>query len=148
MTYNPSKQYAKPRVGGQAAASSATSKPPDGIVSTAASVASSTAVSSSGAGTLSARGEAADTEPPNNSINTQSSASAVVSAADIDNNKMNARLKEMFKERITAFREGVYLLTGYKVTLPSGDRIVKRREFTIFVICGFGHLWGNVQTIL
>lgn len=32
-----------------------------------------------------------------------------------DSNKLNLRLKEMFKERITSFREGVYLLTGFKV---------------------------------
>ncbi len=32
-----------------------------------------------------------------------------------DSAKMNQRLKEMFKERITCFREAVYLLTGYKV---------------------------------
>lgn len=31
---------------------------------------------------------------------------------------MNERLKEMFKERITSFRESVYLLTGYKVENP------------------------------
>ena len=32
-----------------------------------------------------------------------------------DMNKLNLRLKEMFKERITKFRESVYLLTGFKV---------------------------------
>ena len=32
-----------------------------------------------------------------------------------DSNKLNQRLKEMFKERIKSFREAVYLLTGYKV---------------------------------
>jgi hypothetical protein len=34
-----------------------------------------------------------------------------------DSSKLNQRLKEMFKERITSFREAVYLLTGYKVTV-------------------------------
>jgi hypothetical protein len=33
-----------------------------------------------------------------------------------DSNKLNQRLKELFKDRITCFREAVYLLTGYKVT--------------------------------
>ena len=57
--------------------------------------------------------------------------SAVVTAADANNtsfnvlgpdsNKMNQRLKEMFKERITCFREAVYLLTGYKIDLYSAD---------------------------
>lgn len=37
------------------------------------------------------------------------------SSSSADSNKLNMRLKEMFKERITSFREGVYLLTGYKV---------------------------------
>jgi DNA anti-recombination protein RmuC len=39
--------------------------------------------------------------------------SSAASAAD--SSKLNQRLKEMFKERITSFREAVYLLTGYKV---------------------------------
>jgi len=34
-----------------------------------------------------------------------------------DMNKLNLRLKEMFKERISKFREAVYLLTGFKVLL-------------------------------
>lgn len=38
-----------------------------------------------------------------------------------DTNKLNQRLKEMFKERITSFREAVYLLTGYKVDLYTTD---------------------------
>jgi hypothetical protein len=36
-------------------------------------------------------------------------------SATIDSQKLNLRLKEMFKERIAAFREAVYLLSGYKV---------------------------------
>jgi hypothetical protein len=43
---------------------------------------------------------------------TGSSSTAV---STTDSNKLNQRLKEMFKERITSFREAVYLLTGYKV---------------------------------
>lgn len=46
---------------------------------------------------------------------------AAVAAAAADSNKLNQRLKEMFKERITAFREAVYLLTGYKVDLYAPD---------------------------
>jgi hypothetical protein len=33
----------------------------------------------------------------------------------VDSDKLNMRLKAMFKERISCFREAVYLLTGYKV---------------------------------
>lgn len=33
----------------------------------------------------------------------------------VDPNKMNQRLKEIFKEKISTFREAVYLLTGFKV---------------------------------
>jgi hypothetical protein len=37
--------------------------------------------------------------------------------------KLNQRLKENFKEQISTFREGVYLMTGFKVDmLPSTDR--------------------------
>jgi len=38
-----------------------------------------------------------------------------------DSSKLNQRLKEMFRERITCFREAVYLLTGYKIDLYSPD---------------------------
>ena len=38
-----------------------------------------------------------------------------------DSKKLNQRLKEMFRERITTFREAVYLLTGYKIDLYSAD---------------------------
>jgi hypothetical protein len=46
--------------------------------------------------------------------NTSNNNSVLESGAD--SNKLNQRLKEMFKERITTFREAVYLLTGYKVS--------------------------------
>lgn len=39
----------------------------------------------------------------------------------IDTSKLHQRLKEAFKERVTAFREAVYLLTGYKVDLLPGS---------------------------
>ena len=39
----------------------------------------------------------------------------------MDSSKLNQRLKEMFKDRISAFREAVYLLTGYKVDLIAPD---------------------------
>ena len=35
----------------------------------------------------------------------------------MDSTKLNLRLKEMFKERITTFREAVYLLTGWKIDM-------------------------------
>ena len=38
-------------------------------------------------------------------------------ASNFDSSKLNLRLKEMFKERITTFRECVYLLTGWKIDL-------------------------------
>ena len=44
-----------------------------------------------------------------------STGSANVAAGMTDANKLNARLKEVFKERLSSFREAVYLLTGYKV---------------------------------
>lgn len=43
------------------------------------------------------------------------SQSFVATSSTMDSAKLNQRLKEMFKERITCFREAVYLLTGYKV---------------------------------
>ena len=42
---------------------------------------------------------------------------SVSSTAGADSIKLNQRLKEMFRDRIQTFREGVYLLTGWKVDL-------------------------------
>jgi len=39
----------------------------------------------------------------------------------IDSGKHNQRLKDVFKERITLFKEAVYLLTGFKIDLFSED---------------------------
>ena len=38
---------------------------------------------------------------------------------EIDSNKLHTRLKEIFKERISQYREAVYLLTGYRLDLIS-----------------------------
>ena len=47
------------------------------------------------------------------SLNIKSSTGSAANAFDA--NKLNLRLKELFKERVAQFREAVYLLTGYKV---------------------------------
>lgn len=39
----------------------------------------------------------------------------------VDPAKLNQRLKEMFKEKISTFREAVYLLTGFKMELYSAE---------------------------
>jgi len=44
-------------------------------------------------------------------------------ASVVDSQKLNARLKEMFRERINSYREAVYLLFGYKVELYSADSV-------------------------
>ena len=107
MVYNPSKQHAKPRKG---SSGNKTNHETAGHGSTENA---SMAASSHSEETMTV-----DTScHPNKQSATgaSSAAAAATTGADIDNNKMNARLKEMFKERITAFREAVYLLTGYKV---------------------------------
>ncbi len=44
-------------------------------------------------------------------------------SSDVDPNKLHQRLKQSFKEQISRFREGVYLMTGYKVDMiPENDR--------------------------
>jgi hypothetical protein len=52
---------------------------------------------------------------PNSSVLNRS----VLGGGGVDPNKMNQRLKEIFKEKIATFREAVYLLMGYKVLLCS-----------------------------
>jgi len=48
---------------------------------------------------------------------------AVTPGSDVDPNKLHQRLKESFKEQIGRFREGVYLLTGFKIDMiPEGER--------------------------
>ena len=42
-----------------------------------------------------------------------------LTATQLDIRKKYDRLREMFQENIAAFREAVYLLTGYKVSTPS-----------------------------
>ncbi|KAL7567754.1 hypothetical protein ACA910_000511 [Epithemia clementina (nom. ined.)] len=55
--------------------------------------------------------------------NNNNKSSAVAAAAHHDPAKLNKRLKENFKEQISLFREGVYLMTGFKVDmLPGTDR--------------------------
>lgn len=41
----------------------------------------------------------------------------------IDTTKINARLKEVFKEKIAQYREAVYLLTGYRIDLLTVDSV-------------------------
>ena len=44
------------------------------------------------------------------------------SGSEVDPQKLHQRLKQSFKEQIALFREGVYLMTGYKVDmLPGGE---------------------------
>jgi hypothetical protein len=55
------------------------------------------------------------------SFSASSASSKLVNAPDPD--KLNQRLKQNFKEQIAVFREGVYLMTGYKVDmLPGADQ--------------------------
>lgn len=50
--------------------------------------------------------------------NTNTSSTSVV-----DPNKLNQRLKEIFKEKINTLRHGIYLLTGYQVELSSTETL-------------------------
>jgi len=48
---------------------------------------------------------------------------AMTPGSEVDPDKLHQRLKESFKEQIGLFREGVYLMTGYKIDmLPGVDR--------------------------
>jgi DNA repair exonuclease SbcCD ATPase subunit len=52
-----------------------------------------------------------------NTATTSAPAATPAVSSTIDTSKLNLRLKEMFKERITTFRESVYLLTGWKIDM-------------------------------
>ena len=48
---------------------------------------------------------------------------AAPAGSEVDPQKLHQRLKQSFKEQIALFREGVYLMTGYKVDmLPGGEK--------------------------
>lgn len=49
-----------------------------------------------------------------------------------DPEKLNQRLKENFKEQIAKFREGVYLMTGFKVDMLPGTERVTFRVRSVF----------------
>ena len=54
---------------------------------------------------------------------TKTTSTMTPAGADVDPNKLHQRLKESFKEQIGRFREGVYLLTGYRIDMiPDGER--------------------------
>ncbi|KAL7472342.1 hypothetical protein ACHAXS_012663 [Conticribra weissflogii] len=44
-----------------------------------------------------------------------------ISLTSLDAQKLHKRLKERFKEQIGLFREGVYLITGFKIDMTCGD---------------------------
>jgi mitotic spindle assembly checkpoint protein MAD1 len=46
---------------------------------------------------------------------------APAAGSDVDPNKLHQRLKQSFKEQIGRFREGVYLMTGYKIDMIPGN---------------------------
>jgi hypothetical protein len=50
-----------------------------------------------------------------NSMMMDSSSSVGNKSGIVDPNKMNQRLKEIFREKISTFREAVYMLTGFRV---------------------------------
>jgi chromosome segregation ATPase len=53
--------------------------------------------------------------------------------SDVDPNKLHQRLKESFKEQIGRFREGVYLMTGFKIDmLPGTDDRPKFKVRSVF----------------
>lgn len=50
----------------------------------------------------------------------KAAASSASSVAEVNPDKLHQRLKESFKEQIGVFREGVYLMTGYKIDMITG----------------------------
>jgi hypothetical protein len=77
----------------------------------------SLAAASAASSAAAAAAAAAAATGPSSSLQNTSVAVAGAAASAPDSSKLNLRLKEMFRERITSFREAVYLLLGYKVDL-------------------------------
>merc|ERR1712038_1606169 len=51
-----------------------------------------------------------------------SKVSALIAKQSLDAQKLSKRLKESFRKKIGMFREGVYLITGYKIDMDHSDR--------------------------
>ncbi|CAM9364517.1 unnamed protein product [Chrysoparadoxa australica] len=68
------------------------------------------------------------------------------SVGEVDKDKINTRLKEMFKERIKFFREAVYLLTGFKIDMTTDREHPQLRLRSMFAENEEDHLlfrWGD-----
>jgi mitotic spindle assembly checkpoint protein MAD1 len=57
---------------------------------------------------------------------------AAASGSEVDPQKLHQRLKQSFKEQIALFREGVYLMTGYKVDMLPGAENPKFRVRSVY----------------
>lgn len=62
--------------------------------------------------------------------NTNSSSNATASV--VDPNKLNQRLKEIFREKINTLRHGIYLLTGYQVELSSTESLPRFKLKSVY----------------
>ena len=60
-------------------------------------------------------------------VSTGVSGGKISIGSDVDAQKLHQRLKESFKEQISVFREGVYLLTGYKIDMIAGEQADRPR---------------------
>ena len=56
----------------------------------------------------------------------QKPAARGASGSEVDPHKLHQRLKQSFKEQIALFREGVYLMTGYKVDMLQQEKTMFR----------------------
>ena len=59
------------------------------------------------------------------------SSSSASSPASLNAEKLNRRLKESFQKQIGIFREGVHLLTGYKIDMITEDKDPERPKFRV-----------------
>lgn len=66
-------------------------------------------------------GSAATTPATKNDRGSFGSAKSNDSSSAVDVQKLHSRLKEQFRNQIALFRQGVYLITGYKIDMMSKD---------------------------
>jgi mitotic spindle assembly checkpoint protein MAD1 len=98
----------------------------------------------SSSGTLSgSSGSAAKTPLPG-----RSSPSAGSDQSVLDAQKLHRRLKESFREQIGKFREGVYLLTGFKIDMMADSTPLRFKVRSLYAEREEDHLmfaWPNVK---
>jgi len=95
--------------------------------------------------------EALRSHPTPNSVERLSSSSSAVTpcaGGDLDAQKLHSRLRQQFKDQISLYREGVYLITGWRVEMYNDSERPRFKARHIYAERETDHLmfgWPEVE---